>query len=361
MLKIGVLTFHRSINYGCYWQARCLVDGLRALGYHAVLLDHVSRRVEIAEWKCAYRPVLPSPVPKSDYPLYREKTQRFFRAIAALPLSPGFQLDNPEHMEHYDLVVVGSDEVWNLFHPWYGKTPLFYGEGLRADRVISYAASFGNYPAAYGLRSEWADRLRNFDNISVRDENSRVLVWNATGICPAVVLDPCLQFQLTVAQHDGDDRDAPYVAVYGHNFSDLYIHKIQRWARRRALPLISIGYRNDWADVQWLTAGPHDFARFMARAEAVATNFFHGCVFALRSAKPFACETSPYRNQKIWNLLAAVGGERHLITENTPGAELNAHLCAPVQPCIMAKIAQLRELSSAYLNQALLPPQAQCA
>lgn len=361
MLKLGVLTFHRSINYGCYWQARCLVDGLGALGYHAVLLDHVSRRVDIAEWKCAYRPVLPSPVPKSDYPLYREKTQRFFHAVAALPLSPAFPLERPEHMEHYDLVVVGSDEVWNLFHPWYGKTPLFYGEGLRADRVISYAASFGSYPAAYGLRSEWADRLRNFDSISVRDENSLALVRNATGICPAVVLDPCLQFPLAAAEHDGADRDASYVAVYGHNFSGSYIQKIRRWAQRRALPLISIGYRNDWADIQWLTAGPHGFARFMARAEAVVTNFFHGCVFALRNAKPFACEISPYRNQKVWNLLTAVGGEGHLIGEDTSDADLNAHLCAPVQPCIMVKIEQLREISSAYLDQALLPARAQCA
>ena len=25
----GVLTFHRCINYGSYWQARCLMEGLR--------------------------------------------------------------------------------------------------------------------------------------------------------------------------------------------------------------------------------------------------------------------------------------------------------------------------------------------
>ena len=26
--SIGVLTFHRCINYGSYWQARCLAEGL---------------------------------------------------------------------------------------------------------------------------------------------------------------------------------------------------------------------------------------------------------------------------------------------------------------------------------------------
>ena len=56
--KIGVLTFHRCINYGSYWQARCLVEGLRARGLDAVLLDHDSPRANRAEWRCAFQPML---------------------------------------------------------------------------------------------------------------------------------------------------------------------------------------------------------------------------------------------------------------------------------------------------------------
>ncbi len=146
--KIGVLTFHRCINYGSYWQARSLVDGLRAQGYDAVLLDHDSWRVNLAEWKCALQPVLPSPIPKLDYPRYALKMLRFFRAFRSLPASPRFALDHPETMDNYEVVIIGSDEVWNLSHPWYGGNALFYGSGVRAKRLISYAASFGNYPAS---------------------------------------------------------------------------------------------------------------------------------------------------------------------------------------------------------------------
>ena len=32
-MKVGVLTFHRCINFGSYWQARCLVEGLRSRGH----------------------------------------------------------------------------------------------------------------------------------------------------------------------------------------------------------------------------------------------------------------------------------------------------------------------------------------
>ena len=353
-LKIGVLTFHRCINYGSYWQARCLVEGLRARGHHAVLLDHDSRRVNIAEWKCAFRPMLPTAIPKADYPLYREKMRRFFHAVAVLPLSPRFPMDHPAAMEPYDLVVVGSDEVWNLCHPWYGQCPLFYGDGVRAHRLISYAASFGNYEACWGLEQTWVDKLRQFAMISVRDANSQRLVTNALGVEPAIVLDPCLQFALEPEARTCDAVRAPYVAVYGHSFSASFAHEIRRWAQHRKRPLISIGYRNAWADAQWITADPHDFAHFMAHADVVATNFFHGCVFALRHMKPFVCAMSPYRSQKLHGLMATIGGETYLLTDDTPSAVYDAHLGEPLDPAMLHTIDRLRHTSHTYLNQALV-------
>jgi hypothetical protein len=167
------------------------------------------------------------------------------------------------------------------------------------------------------------------------------------------VLDPCLQFSIVPEERSGDWRQEPYVAVYGHNFSDSFAREIRRWAHHRQLPLISIGYRNDWADQQWITADPHDFAHFISRAEAVATNFFHGCVFALRNTKPFVCETSPYRSQKLQGLMAKIGGEKHLLSEGTPAAVYHAHLSEPLDPGMLQKIDCLRQTSNAYLGRAL--------
>lgn len=353
-LKIGILTFHRCINYGSYWQARCLAEGLQARGHQAEILDHESRRVNLAEWKCAFRPVLPSPVPDSDYPLYRSKIEKFFQAFDTLPLSPRFPLDEPHKMESYDVIVVGSDEVWNLSHPWYARCSLFYGDNLKARQVISYAASFGNYDASHGLEQYWAEKLRNnFRQISVRDENSRTILRNALGFAPEMVLDPCLQFPVKPEERSLERLQEPYLALYGHNFSDSFIREARQWANRRKLPLISIGYRNEWADEQWLTADPHDFAHFIARSQAVVTNFFHGCVFALAHAKPFACETSPYRSHKLQGLMAKVGGEKHLLSPGTSAAAFDACLGNPLKADILHSIEQMRKSSHAYLDKAL--------
>jgi hypothetical protein len=350
--RVGVLTFHRCINYGSYWQARCLVDALRARGLDAVLLDHGSRRVDRLEWRCALRPVLPTPVPAADVPLYRRKIREFFAAFAGLPLSRRFSLEDPADMESFDLVVVGSDEVWNLRHPWYGGHRLFFGGGVRAPRLVSYAASFGNYGSWEGLDGDWADGLRGFDALAVRDENSRAHL-RALGVEPALTLDPCLQFPLPEVHENGSARRRPFVAVYGHNFSGWFARRVRRWADARGLALVSVGYRNDWADEQVLAAGPHEFAALMARAEAVATNFFHGCVFALRRATPFACELSPYRTHKLEDLLTAVGGGRHLVGEETPADAYAERLEEPVEPAVLRRIDALRASGDAYLDAAL--------
>ncbi|QNF31845.1 polysaccharide pyruvyl transferase family protein [Adhaeribacter swui] len=360
-LKIGVLTFHRCINYGSYWQARCLTEGLQGRGHQVEILDHDSDRVNQAEWTCAFQPVLPTHVPKSDYPLYREKILKFFKIFKTMPLSRRFQLENPAEMDNYDVVVVGSDEVWNLSHPWFGGCSIFYGDNVRAKRLISYAASFGNYDATWGMDPNWAEKLRNFDQISVRDANSQEIVKNALGFEPEMVLDPCLQFPVTPDDRSLSRLPKAYIAVYGHNFSESFAREIQAYAKSKNLPLISIGYRNDWADEQWLTADPHDFAHFMAKAEAVATNFFHGCVFALRNARPFVCETTPYRRYKLQGLMAKIGGEKHLILEGTPSEVIEARLSEPLNPEITARINLLRQSSNAYLDRALSTKQLQPA
>jgi hypothetical protein len=348
--RIGILTFHRCINYGSYWQARCLVEGLRAHRYDAWILDHTSPAVDFAEWRVALRPTLPTPVPKEDIAAYVRKTRKFQREFERLPLSRSFSLDDLSRMEKFDTVVLGSDEVWNLQHPWFAEQPAFFGVGLRAERVIAYAASFGNYSCWKGIGSPWTDFLGQLDAISVRDENSWWMIKNSLGVEPEMVLDPCLQFPLP-PEGEWEGLDKPYALVYGHNFSPAFAARVREWADERGLPLVSIGYRNDWADHQWLDAGPHDFAHAMRRAQAVTTNFFHGCVFALQNEKPFACELTPYRSIKVSGLLELLDASHHLVEGN---AALDALLGQPAKAVVYERIAEVRLRSNEFLKRSLL-------
>lgn len=343
-----MLTFHRCVNYGSYWQARGLVEGLRARGLDAVLVDYCDAPSTVKEYRVALRPTLPTPVPRGDVQAYKRKARRFFEAFERLPMSRPFALDRPEEMEPFDVVVVGSDEVWNLRHPWFAGRAAFWGQLPNARQVVSYAASFGNYSCWEGIGAPFTDFLSGFDAISVRDENSWWMLRNALGMEVETVLDPALQFPLP-AEGSPERPEGRFALVYGHNFSESYARSVRDWASSRGLKTLSIGYRNDWADEQWLDAGPHDFAHAMARSQAVATNFFHGCVFALRNGKPFACESSEYRSIKVRGLMELLGGLERLVPDGTIGGLLDT----PID--FGTRLAELRAVSNAYLDRALGP------
>ena len=350
--RIGILTFHKCINYGSYWQARCLAEGLRARGHEVELLDHDCQRIRRAELRCAFQPKLPERTPRRELADYAQKTRRFFKAIAELPLSRRFSVDEPAQAAEYDAIVVGSDEVWNFRHPWYGSKPIFFGDGLRTGRLISYAASFGNHSAWSGIDPAWARKLARFSAISVRDENSRHLVRGGIDRDPPLVLDPCLQFADAIASDPVSD-EPPFALVYGYRFPAWLKAKVRNWASFRGLRLLSLGYSNDFADEQRIAADPVDFARLMASAEAVVTNFFHGCVFALLNGKPWISVPSEYRSIKIPDLAATLGAEHRLVEERTSEGALGHLLETAIQPEVADNIARARVRSSAYLDAAL--------
>ncbi|OWK30890.1 polysaccharide pyruvyl transferase family protein [Sphingomonas mucosissima] len=376
--KVGVLTFHRSINYGSYWQARCLVEGLRARGLAAELLDHRSRRVEWREARNAFQPTLPVRTDPGHFAALGRKTRALIAAVDALPLSPAFPLEDPAQSPHYDTVVVGSDEVWNFRHPWYSGASIFFGDGLHADRLVSYAASVGNHDAADGIDTAWLNRLRRFHAISVRDENSRALLADlsaeraeqsrATGeerSAPGMslddarhertgvplVLDPCLQFPEIIpdAATPAGER---YAIVYGHSFPAWFTTQLRRWADRTGTRLVTLGYPSAIADDARIDASPADFSALIAGAAAVATNFFHGCVFAIRHNRPFVCAASPYRRNKVQDLTRILGLEDHLVSEGLSDAAFADRLAA-LPPGLADRLAAARAASTRFLDHAL--------
>ena len=89
-----------------------------------------------------------------------------------------------------------------------------------------------------------------------------------------------------------------YALLYGHGFPTWLQRSVRRWSSADDIPLLSVGYSNDWADEQYVAAGPAEFAALVAGAQAVVTNFFHGCIFALLNGKPWAAAPSTYRSIK---------------------------------------------------------------
>lgn len=179
-MRIGILTFHRSINYGAFMQSYALSKTLQK--------RYPNHIVEIIDFEFLRKhnnykkPPLRYPPFNLEYHI---KYSRFQSSLPLLPLSKqAFITDNTDMLcdyikDNYDIVIVGSDAVWafqkmSLDNPYW-----LFGSKLNGVIKMSYAAS------AFSTRFEKisdeekgfiGERLSDFTYIGVRDNATKEFV-----------------------------------------------------------------------------------------------------------------------------------------------------------------------------------------
>ena len=216
----------------------------------------------------------------------------------------------------YDLVVIGSDEVFNFNQrAAYGFTTQLYGDVKNAKKVISYAGSFGTTTVEiidqYGVRDILANAMYNLAAISVRDINSFKVVKNLLGKEPSYNIDPVLMFDYQKYAVEPKKKD--YIIVYSYPNrikGKEEIEAIKRFAKEKGKKLISICFYFPWCDE---TVIPHPFEvlGYMKNADYIITDTFHGCVMSIKFNKQFVALVRDSNRQKMSSLLNQFGlGER---------------------------------------------------
>lgn len=223
---------------------------------------------------------------------------------------------------HYDVVVIGSDEVFNCSQKtWFGYTQQLYGEGLDADKTISYAASFGATTIEklqkLGIKDEVGRMLKNnFSQISVRDENSKMIVEALTSKEPVMNVDPVLIYDYSQYMPEKKKR-SNYIIVYSYpgRISDKNeIATIQTFAKKKGLPLISIGHYFSWCD-DVVVPNPFEVLALFRDAAYIVTDTFHGSVFSIKYNKQFCTIVRDMNNQKLTYLLKQFGLEDRIVKD----------------------------------------------
>jgi len=93
--------------------------------------------------------------------------------------------------DRFNYFIVGSDQVWNPHYDFVaGKCDFL--TFARNYQKISYAASFGVNEIPYERKFEFAEYLKNFKAISVREKQGARIVEELVKRNAAVVLDPTL-------------------------------------------------------------------------------------------------------------------------------------------------------------------------
>ncbi|MEL6500390.1 MAG: polysaccharide pyruvyl transferase family protein [Cyanobacteria bacterium J06623_1] len=321
MYKIGILTYHYSVNYGAVLQAYGLYQFLSDRGYEVEFIDYRPYQARNSNLKYLFfrgqRLINPLLLWSGLQKL--QKFQRFWRS--QIKLSQRTYYDREELQAanwDYDAVITGSDEIWNIDNSMleYGKDRSFFLDFLDGKEVakLSYAASFGGTVKLGKLQEQIYHLFADFKTILVRDGNSQKLVESG-GYTAAKVLDPTLiaNFEQIITP---SAIKQPYILLYG-SFSVEQGACITALAKVKKLKIIAIGARpGKWRPPNnILTVSPEEWLGYYAGASFVFTNYFHGTIFSIIFRKPFISFDRPEKSIKVRDLLRDLKLEQRIVTQ----------------------------------------------
>lgn len=341
-MKIGILTFHRSINYGAVTQCYALATEIKKrIPYSDVeVIDYVPRfRKEkyIPSIKnylfgsvnfdksipINIKIVISQAIDLICHPknlrLLKERYNAFSTSMESLPLSDEIYEDNDVESFRkkiygkYDVIIVGSDCVWE-----WTTVPLpnaYYLCGDFGCKKMSYAASVGT--DSYGqLSTEKRDILKksiaDFDYIGVRDSSSEHVLkqlnhsnlrWHHN--CdPTTFLDVSLlkEHKQRVNRRIKNlnlPSDKLLIAVMG---SDRY-GEIARKIFGDSAVYIALYVPNKNCDYEMLDLTVLEWASCFSLFDMTFTTFFHGTMLSLANQTPvFSFDYLPERENQVSKL-----------------------------------------------------------
>lgn len=350
--KIGILTFHRSYNYGAFMQCYSLVKKMTADFDDATIevIDYTTRAIA-RQYSTSFLGYLTSGIYSSmrlktkmiiiAKNLYtyifrfnkikemKKRNKKFEESWGLLPLSK-FSLTTNNYKRlfteikkrEYDLIVVGSDAVWNWVIRGFPNA-YFLCDDLGAKKLSYAASSYGqDFKIISNEKMEYLSKaLGDFSYIGVRDNPTKQFVKHVNkDLSPAQNCDPTVLLDLgefdgltpKIKQHmmdKGIDFSKPIIGIMGEG----WLGRLLREIVGDKYQIVAVYVENGFADVFLSELTPFEWAKVFSLFTVTFTHFFHGTLLSLENLTPvFAIETgvTPYSlkyDTKIKDALTRLG------------------------------------------------------
>lgn len=313
-MKLGILTFHHSLNYGAMLQAKCLSNYLESLGHEVEFVDYNPPHVEKgASFKSLLIPKPTKSYLKSIYLFYTDFRAKYkynllydkFQSFReqSLSLSPfSFTSLNELRINSkvYDVIFLGSDQIWNPSDQ-FGLDPVYFGKHISSisKSIASYAPSFGSIERISKYSNLFPEILDNIDLLSIREKSGRDFLASLN-IKSEVVPDPTFldkNFANYAVMPTEISSTNPYVfsyilrdSSYMHSFLSndfsfidpnvMHFSAATPWRRWKKLG-------------QELQLSPFEFIGAIKNSKITISNSFHGVVTSILTNTNFIALSLP--------------------------------------------------------------------
>lgn len=295
-MKIGILTYHRSHNYGALLQAVATRFIIQSLGHEVYYIDYFpkyhKRMYSFFSWyefkNLGLKGKLRYIVTRlKEYP-YRKRRFSNFENFINNEIIPFCTNQN----EKFDVIFYGSDQIWRIQGGINDFDPFYWGVGLQALKHVSLAASMGNIKLSSMQINKLRELVGHLDVISVREIHLKRLLKSIGFFDTHLILDPTLLLdadEWNKVLPIGRKPNRKYLLLYDLLKGSFDKEAIKLFAKSKGLEVIEIVGTAQHKDTVFVrtTDGPYQFLDLIRYSEFIFTSSFHGLVFSIIYNKPF--------------------------------------------------------------------------
>ena len=297
-MKIGILTFHRSQNYGALLQAKALQDYLKILGYDVSFIDYWPKYHEDMYKPFSFEKWLKLKFPNKIYTLIK-LIFTYHRLVKRRAKTKEYcnKFLNISKATNYDVVIYGSDQIWRKQHqPSFAYyNPVYFGNDyVDTDNKIAYAASMGKIEIDNIEDRQFIKKhLANFNAISIREQDLIERLSQEFGIKYQHVCDPVFLLSRSQWEKHVDKKYIPhekyilYYRLQPLKETDRMVDELVRQTGYRVIEMRSYIPFLKYGDRYNFTADAQEFVSLICGAEYVVTSAFHGIAMSIIFERQF--------------------------------------------------------------------------
>lgn len=393
--KIGCVIAYTPghTNYGTSLVGYALLKKIQTLGYDVEVINYKKRlslmqkakfvlnmiRCGETKTKLARRKAVELKKSQPEYGRNLDKRVEAVEAYKAVKLIPlfrdyvGYEALH-EGSKNYDVVVVGSDQVWSpLSLPNKFFNLLFVDDSVRK---VAYASSFGVSVIPDFQKKATGEYLDRFHNIGVREQKGKEIVDSLSHQTATVVADPTMLLNAKEWEEEIYERTSvsgfnvssePYIFCYFLGTNPEGRKAAEDLKAKTGYKIVTLRHMDEYyeADEQFGDEAPYDvdpngFLRLILDAAYVCTDSFHCSAFSIQFHKHFmtfyrfAQGSATGRNSRIDSLFNVLGVNRERIFGSKENGKDVFKIERPVDWTVVdEKLTKLREESISFLNNAL--------
>lgn len=297
-LRIAIITFHCSYNYGSVLQAYALQKYLLNYYENVEVIDYRSKNFKsyrLIKYRSFIKPKMLIEDLKDLRRNYKRK-KSFWKFIDGEMILSSKTYSYKQSLmclnDKYDVFICGSDQIWNAVCTD-GLDSNFFLDFVTNGKRIAYAPSLAHENFPQSILNEISHYLRKFDSISVRENSGKKILEKLCDKEVQVVVDPTMLLENTdyIGLMKNNIKDKNYIFMYMLETDNQemieYVYELSRLKQCQIVYIHKNNILNFNNAKNVYGISPNEFLEYIYKARYIVTNSFHATVFSILFEKQF--------------------------------------------------------------------------